>query len=209
MKIKDLSFATCLFLFLSIAAPAQSGGIFSITESVVAGGGGTGTGGIFSLDYTVGQTVAGNMASGGQYDVIPGFWPDNSPAPTSSPTPTPSVSISGTITYGNAVSGAPPPRFVSHVLISGAGAPAVSVLSDFPGGNYSLSGFGSGAYAVTPSKTGGVNGISSFDAGKIAQHVAGISTLTGNQLVVADVSGNGAVSSFDAGQIAPLCSSPC
>lgn len=188
-------------IFLSAVIFAQSGGIFSITESVVAGGGGIGSGGIFSLDYTVGQTVAGNMVSGAPYDITPGFWPDSSPAATSSPTP-PSVSISGTVTYGNAVSGPPPPRFVSNVLISGAGSPAVSVLSDFPGGNYSLSGFGSGAYAVTPSKTGGVNGISSFDAAKIAQHVAGIVNLTGNQLVVADVSGNGAVSSFDAGQIA-------
>ena len=56
---------------------------------------------------------------------------------------------------------------------------------------------------MTPTKTGGINGaINSFDAGRIAQHVVGIDPLTGNQLVVADVSGNGTISSFDAGQIA-------
>ena len=79
----------------------------------------------------------------------------------------------------------------------------VSVFSSFPNGTYSLSGFGSGAYTVTPTKTGSVNGaISSFDAGKVALHVAGTTTLNGNQLIVADVSGNGTISSFDAGQIA-------
>lgn len=109
------------------------------------------------------------------------------------------VAISGTVTYGNASA---PPKFVSNVLISGAGSPPVSTVTVFSGGTYSLTGFGAGAYIVTPTKTGGVNGISSFDAAKIAAHVAGISLLTGNQLIVADVSGNGVVSSFDAAQIA-------
>lgn len=114
------------------------------------------------------------------------------------------VSISGTVTYGNAI-GAPSPRFVSNVTVSGAGSPNVSTTTAAPGpnaGQYALSGFGGGAYTVTPTKTGGVNNISSFDAGKVAQHVAGISTLTGNAFLVADVSNNGGVSSFDAAQIA-------
>ena len=110
--------------------------------------------------------------------------------------------ISGIITYGNAI-GNPSPRFVSSVLLSAAGTPKISTTSDFPGGNYSLTGFGSGSYTVTPSKTDGVNGsITSFDAAKIAQHVAAITPLKGNQLIVADVSGNGTLSSFDAAQIA-------
>lgn len=111
-------------------------------------------------------------------------------------------SISGTITYGNAI-GSPMPRFVSNVLLSGIGTPDVSATSEFPGGTYSLTGFGAGSYTVTPTKTGSVNGaISSFDAGKVALHAAGTTVLTGNQLIVADVSGNGTISSFDAGQIA-------
>jgi len=112
-------------------------------------------------------------------------------------------SVSGTITYGNALGNPAPPRFVSNVLLSGTGAPDVSTTSGFPGGTYSLSGFGSGSYTVTPSKTGGINGaITSFDAAKIALHVAGTTVLTGNPLIVADVSGNGSISSFDAGQVA-------
>ncbi len=113
------------------------------------------------------------------------------------------ISISGTVTYGNAV-GAPNPRFVSNVTISGAGSPSVSTTSAAPGANagqYALSGFGPGAYTVTPAKTGGVNGITSFDAGRIAQHVSGSSLLTGNALIAADVSNNGIVSSFDAAQL--------
>lgn len=115
-------------------------------------------------------------------------------------------SITGTVTYGNAI-GAPVSRNVSNVLMSGAGSVSVSAFSSFPDGTYSLRGFGSGAYTMTPSKKGGVNGsITSFDAGKIAQHAAGTNILTGNQLIVADVSGNGTISSFDAGQIARFAS---
>ncbi|MBK8466614.1 MAG: dockerin type I repeat-containing protein [Chloracidobacterium sp.] len=128
--------------------------------------------------------------------------PTPSNTPTNTPTATPSAMISGTITYGNAITG-PPPPFVSNVLINGVGSANVSTTTVFPNGNYSLSGFGSGSYIVTPSKTGGVNGsITSFDAGRIAQHVAGIIVLNANQLIAADVSGNGSISSFDAAQIA-------
>ncbi|MBK8466166.1 MAG: hypothetical protein IPL32_10085 [Chloracidobacterium sp.] len=110
-----------------------------------------------------------------------------------------SGNISGIITYGNAdVS----PRFVSNVFLSGAGSVPVSAFSSFPDGTYGLSGFGSGSYTVTPTKKGDVNGITSFDAARVAQHTAGVNALTGNQLIVADVSGNGTISSFDAGQIA-------
>jgi len=130
---------------------------------------------------------------------------------------TPAVSsapsaISGMITYGNAI-GSPSPRFVSNVLISGAGSTNVSTTTAAPGaiaGQYTLMGFGTGAYTVTPTKTGGVNNITSFDAARISQHVAGPPNpqLTGNQLVVADVSGNTAVTSFDAAMIAKFVAGP-
>ena len=140
----------------------------------------------------------------------------NTPTPTATatatstdtPTPTPTAPqvINGTITYGNANGSPTPPRFISNVQVNGAGSPPVSATTGGLGplaGQYSLTGFGSGSYTVTPSKTGGVNNaINSFDAGKIAQHVAGISLLSGNSLVAADTSGNNAINSFDAGQIA-------
>jgi hypothetical protein len=126
---------------------------------------------------------------------------------TSTPTATPPTMISGTVVYGNSI-GSPATRFVSNVLLSGMGSPNVFSTTGFPDGTYSLSGFGPGSYTVTPSKTGGVNGsITSFDAAKIAQHVAGTVTLSGNQLIVADVSGNGTISSFDAAQIARYAAS--
>jgi hypothetical protein len=113
------------------------------------------------------------------------------------------IAVSGTVTYGNAI-GAPSPRFVSNVTITGDGTPPINTTTGGPGptaGQYSLTGFGSGAYTITPSKIGGVNGFSTFDAAKIAQHAAGISTLNATQLIVADVSDDGTVSSYDAAMI--------
>ncbi|MFN0278423.1 MAG: choice-of-anchor Q domain-containing protein [Pyrinomonadaceae bacterium] len=131
----------------------------------------------------------------------------NTATNTPTPTPTPTVAISGTVTYGNAIPAAT--RFVSNVLISGAGSPNVSTTTSFPGGTYSLTGFGSGSYTVTPTKTGAINGsITSFDAARISQHAASINSLTGNQLIVADVSGNSAITSFDAAQVAKYSVGP-
>ncbi|MFN0278230.1 MAG: cohesin domain-containing protein [Pyrinomonadaceae bacterium] len=120
--------------------------------------------------------------------------------------------ITGTVTYGNAIPAAV--RFVSNVLISGAGSVPVSVFTDGLGptaGQYSLTGFGAGAYTVTPTKTGGVNSsIGSFDAARIAQHAAGspLPQLTGNQLLVADVSNNGSITAFDAAMVAKYAVGP-
>jgi len=88
------------------------------------------------------------------------------------------------------------------VLVTGAGSPNVTDTTGIPG-TYTLTGFGAGSYTVTPSKPGGPNGaINSFDAAKIAQHVASVAFLSGNQLVVADTSGNNIIQSFDAALIA-------
>ncbi|MBK8464447.1 MAG: hypothetical protein IPL32_01320 [Chloracidobacterium sp.] len=112
------------------------------------------------------------------------------------------ASISGTVTYGNAI-GAPSTRYVPNVLINGVGATSVSATTGMLDGRYLLAGFDAGSYAVMLSKNGG-SAISSYDAGLISQHVVGQPSpqLSGNKLIVADVSGNGLVSSFDAGQIA-------
>ncbi len=118
--------------------------------------------------------------------------------------------ISGTVTYGNAV-GSPSTRYVSNVQVNAAGTPAASTVTGAPGpneGTYRLDLLGAGPYTVTPSKTGGNNNaINSFDAARIATHVAGTTLLTGNQLVAADVSGNGFIQSFDAAQIARFVTS--
>lgn len=119
----------------------------------------------------------------------------------------PSAAISGTVTYGNAI-GAPSPRFVSNATVNGTGPSNLSTTTGFPGGDYSLTGFlVPGTYVVTLTKTSGVNGITSFDAARVAQHVAGVNVLTGNQFTVANASGNGGVTSFDAALIARYAAS--
>ena len=55
-------------------AQAQTGGTFTITKSVIAGGGGQATGGIFSLDGTIGQSLAGTTSAGGTFELGSGFW---------------------------------------------------------------------------------------------------------------------------------------
>lgn len=160
-----------------------------------------GAGAVFRVQFSAGVSPTPTST--------PTNTPTNTPTqtltstPTSTPTATPADSIAGTVTYVNATS---PPKFVSNVVISGAGSVNVSTTTAAPGpiaGTYTLSGFGSGSYVVTPSKVGGANGISSFDSARIAQHVAGLPPLlNANQLIAADASGNGTVSSLDAAQIA-------
>ncbi len=191
-----------LILALTVCAWAQSGGTFTITKSVTAGGGGQSTGGTFIVDGTIGQSLAGTNSTGGVFSVDSGFWADAAAPAT----------LSGTVLYGNAIPAAT--RFVSNVTLTGTGSQNVSTTTGPPGataGQYALSGFGSGAYTVTPSKIGGANGaISSFDAGRVALHVAGPPNpqLNATQLIVADVSGNGLVTSFDAGMIAKFVAGP-
>lgn len=57
---------------------------FSIDSFTIAGGGGTSSGGVFSVSGTIGQPDAGAM-SGGNYSLVGGFWgalPTLPPAPT-------------------------------------------------------------------------------------------------------------------------------
>jgi hypothetical protein len=69
---------------LSILVPVlgQSGGTFSITKSVIAGGGGRSTGGTFTLDGTIGQPLAGTTSTGGTFDLKSGFWSPSSSVAT-------------------------------------------------------------------------------------------------------------------------------
>jgi hypothetical protein len=44
---------------------AQTGGIYKVDQSVVASGGGTSSGGIYSLEGSAGQSTAGGSLQGG------------------------------------------------------------------------------------------------------------------------------------------------
>ena len=61
----------CLALLLYQNANAQS---YSIDWYKVASGGGTSTGGVYSVSGTIGQPDAGGAMSGGNYSLTGGFW---------------------------------------------------------------------------------------------------------------------------------------
>jgi len=79
--MKIISIAAFVVVFASIAA-AQSGGPYQITQSVIAGGGGDAAGGAFALTGTLGQSTAGQGASGGSFVLQTGFWAAAPAAPT-------------------------------------------------------------------------------------------------------------------------------
>ena len=59
-----------LLLFTAALVHAQS---YSIDWSTIDGGGGTSTGGVYSVSGTIGQSDAGGPMTGGQYSVTGGF----------------------------------------------------------------------------------------------------------------------------------------
>jgi hypothetical protein len=59
-------------LLSAVSSPAQSG-TYSIDWFTIDGGGGTSTGGVFSVSGTIGQPDAGTM-TGGPYSLTGGFW---------------------------------------------------------------------------------------------------------------------------------------
>ena len=90
-KTAKTEWRICFGLLLSafcFCAQAQ----YSIDWWTVDGGGGTSTGGVYSLTSTIGQPDAGGPMTNGQYSVTGGFWvlptavqPTNSPILTIAP----------------------------------------------------------------------------------------------------------------------------
>lgn len=92
-SIKFLLFTALITAFNFSTGSAQSSGVFSITQSVIAGGGGQNSaGGSFALDGTIGQSAAGGSLAGGAISLTSGFWNSNSFVPTAA-----GVSISGRV----------------------------------------------------------------------------------------------------------------
>lgn len=65
-----LQLVALVALFASANASAQ----FSISGSVIAGGGGTASGGLFHVTGTIAQAEAGPRLTGGCFSVDSGFW---------------------------------------------------------------------------------------------------------------------------------------
>ena len=73
--MKNMIHTTALLAAL-LAVPvlhAQSGGSYVLNWSTIDGGGGTSTGGVYSVSGTIGQPDAGKM-SGGNFSIEGGFW---------------------------------------------------------------------------------------------------------------------------------------
>ena len=68
--MKTLLISAAAVLLLALNLNAQT---YSIDWFKVAGGGGTSTGGVFTVSGTIGQHDAGSM-TGGQYALTGGFW---------------------------------------------------------------------------------------------------------------------------------------
>ena len=62
-----------LAVFIVSIAVAQSGSGYDLTWSTIDGGGGSSSGGSYTLDGTLGQFEAGTL-SGGGYTLSGGFW---------------------------------------------------------------------------------------------------------------------------------------
>src|SRR4051794_33098554 len=63
----------CIAVFLAIASGVARAQSYSIDWFTIDGGGGTSTGGVYSVSGTIGQPDAGHM-SGGNYTLDGGFW---------------------------------------------------------------------------------------------------------------------------------------
>jgi hypothetical protein len=105
-----------IFIFLLLAASAAraqnatnteqntelniSGGQFTITKSVIAGGGAEMQNQLRGIKSTAGQTVAGGVSNGGAFSLRSGFWTPDNFAPTAA-----AVTVGGRVTtaQGNGI----------------------------------------------------------------------------------------------------------
>lgn len=73
MKIRNLLLIFGVILIPVLAMP-QSGGTFAMEKSVMTISGGQTTGGTYTLDSTVGQTIGGTVSSSEAFELKSGFW---------------------------------------------------------------------------------------------------------------------------------------
>jgi hypothetical protein len=69
--VKRLVMCAVFGLGFALPLPAQT---YSIPWSTIDGGGGTSTGGVYSVSGTIGQHDASGAMTNGQYSVTGGFW---------------------------------------------------------------------------------------------------------------------------------------
>src|SRR5580765_1321498 len=73
--MKKIAFTTFLTgLLIQLGLSSMLGQTYSIDWHTIDGGGGTGTGGAYSVSGTIGQPDAGPAMSGGNFSITGGFW---------------------------------------------------------------------------------------------------------------------------------------
>jgi hypothetical protein len=95
MNTKKYVSVIVLVLTLCLGLRAQSGGPFTIEQSVIANGGGTASNGQFAVNSTIGQTAVNSPMAGQPFALNPGFW-----YPLLGPTAAP-VTLSGRVILAN------------------------------------------------------------------------------------------------------------
>jgi hypothetical protein len=71
---RTLRLATALGFVFALAANLVRAQSYSVDWFTIDGGGGTSTGGVYSVSGTIGQPDAGGPMTNGQYAVTGGFW---------------------------------------------------------------------------------------------------------------------------------------
>lgn len=96
-RLMNCKIIVSAFILLTLppltTAQIASGGAFTLEKSVVAGGGGTGSSGAFSISGTTGQSAAGTSSYNASLAHRSGFWVADPMAPTAA-----EVSIGGRVT---------------------------------------------------------------------------------------------------------------
>lgn len=96
MKNQIYFFLTVIFFALPFCVKAQSGGNYTITQSVIASGGGQQSAGAgYEVSGTIGQPLAGTNSAGGNFSVRGGFWAFQNLAPSAA-----QVSLGGRVFSG-------------------------------------------------------------------------------------------------------------
>jgi hypothetical protein len=75
---------------------AAIAGVLELKQSIIANGGEMTEGGVFAIDATIGEPIAGRLEQVGQYRIYNGFWTPNTFAPTAATVP-----LGGRITTAN------------------------------------------------------------------------------------------------------------
>ena len=158
-----------MMVLLSVGAVAQSGGSFTIQQSVIASGGGTSNGGGFTVESTTGQSLAGGPISNEPFNLFSGFWTPASFAPTPTPTLTPTPTPTPTITPSPTPTATPTPTPTATPTPSPTPTPGNTCTPSttvtegdlFPGGIVSF-GVSSGSGTVTVDHVNAGTGLQSL-----------------------------------------------